>query len=65
MGKQDDINNDSESPHSAEHTRAPSIGNFSPEEMEGFTLFEKKCVLINREIDSNGMGRYQWYKTFL
>jgi hypothetical protein len=22
---------------------------------------EKKCVLINREIDNNGFGRYQWY----
>jgi len=31
------------------------------EEMEGLTVYEKKCVLINREIDSNGMGRYQWY----
>lgn len=25
------------------------------------TLLEKKHVLINREIDANGMGRYQWY----
>ncbi|KKY22338.1 putative membrane transporter [Diplodia seriata] len=29
--------------------------------VEGFSLFEKKCVLINREIDAMGMGRYQWY----
>lgn len=29
-------------------------------EMEGLTLYEKKCVLINREIDNTGMGRYQW-----
>lgn len=28
---------------------------------EGLSLFEKKCVLINREIDAMGMGRYQWY----
>lgn len=27
---------------------------------EGATLFERKCLLINREIDNNGMGRYQW-----
>ncbi|KAK5114836.1 hypothetical protein LTR62_001993 [Meristemomyces frigidus] len=34
----------------------------SPNEMEGLTLYEgKKCLLINREIDNNGMGRYQWY----
>ncbi|KAF2156054.1 MFS general substrate transporter [Myriangium duriaei CBS 260.36] len=33
--------------------------------MEGLTLYEKKCVLINREMDMNGMGRYQWYIWFL
>ncbi|TDZ68290.1 MFS siderochrome iron transporter 1 [Colletotrichum trifolii] len=27
----------------------------------GLTLYEKKCVLVNREIDSQGMGKYQWY----
>jgi MFS family permease len=27
---------------------------------EGISLYEKKCVLINREIDEMGMGRYQW-----
>jgi hypothetical protein len=32
-----------------------------PEDLEGKTLFEKKCVLINREIDSMGMGKYQWF----
>lgn len=30
-------------------------------DMEGLTLYEKKCVLVNREIDAMGMGRYQWY----
>ncbi|PNS19895.1 hypothetical protein CAC42_7862 [Sphaceloma murrayae] len=30
-------------------------------EFEGLTLYEKKCVLVNREIDNNGMGKYQWY----
>lgn len=29
--------------------------------LEGLTLYEKKCVLINREIDAQGMGKYQWY----
>lgn len=29
--------------------------------LQGLTLYEKKCVLINREIDAMGMGRYQWY----
>lgn len=30
-------------------------------DVEGLTLYEKKCILINREIDAFGMGRYQWY----
>ncbi|KAJ4163130.1 hypothetical protein NW754_014553 [Fusarium falciforme] len=29
--------------------------------LNGLTLYEKKCVLVNREIDTQGMGRYQWY----
>ncbi|KAI8304284.1 hypothetical protein K4K61_006248 [Colletotrichum sp. SAR11_59] len=29
--------------------------------LDGLSLYEKKCVLINREIDSQGMGKYQWY----
>lgn len=29
--------------------------------LEGLTLYQRKCLLINREIDSQGMGRYQWY----
>ncbi|KAJ4015473.1 hypothetical protein NW752_006935 [Fusarium irregulare] len=29
--------------------------------LEGLSLYEKKCVLINREIDRQGMGKYQWY----
>ncbi|KAF4434486.1 4-hydroxybenzoate transporter [Fusarium acutatum] len=30
-------------------------------DLDGLTLYEKKCVLINREIDAQGMGKYQWY----
>lgn len=48
-----------------EALRTDSVGNNVPEEMEGLTLYEKKCVLINHEIDNNGMGRYQWYIWFL
>jgi MFS family permease len=29
-------------------------------EDEGISLYEKKCKLVNREIDLMGMGRYQW-----
>lgn len=32
----------------------------SDPDLEGLSLYDKKCVLINREIDSMGMGRYQW-----
>jgi hypothetical protein len=27
----------------------------------GLTLYEKKALIINRELDAMGMGRYQWY----
>ena len=37
------------------------LPNVVREELEGLTLYEKKCVLINREIDNNGFGKYQWY----
>lgn len=30
-------------------------------QLEGLTLYEKKCILINREIDCHGMGKYQWW----
>lgn len=31
-------------------------------EMEGLSLYEKKALLVNRELDSHGMGKYQWYR---
>ena len=30
------------------------------EEMHGLTLYEKKALLVNRELASQGMGKYQW-----
>ena len=30
-------------------------------ELEGLSLYEKKALLVNRELDSHGMGRYQWW----
>ncbi|KAK4694400.1 hypothetical protein P7C71_g3168, partial [Lecanoromycetidae sp. Uapishka_2] len=33
--------------------------------MEGLTLYERKALLVNRELDSHGMGKYQWYIFFL
>lgn len=29
-------------------------------DMDGLTLYEKKALLVNRELDSHGMGKYQW-----
>lgn len=40
-------------------------GHFSDPAMEGLTLYEKKALLVNRELDSHGMGKYQWYIFFL
>ncbi|KAF6234382.1 hypothetical protein HO173_007415 [Letharia columbiana] len=40
-------------------------GHFRDPEMEGLTLYEKKALLVNRELDSHGMGKYQWYIFFL
>ena len=34
-------------------------------ELEGLSLYEKKALLVNRELDSHGMGRYQWWIFFL
>lgn len=55
---------DSQSPPSDDLDRsgaADAIAGVPAHELEGYSLYEKKCVLINHEIDSNGMGRYQWY----
>lgn len=30
-------------------------------DLHGLSLYQRKCMLINREIDAYGMGRYQWY----
>ena len=40
-------------------------GSLQDPEMEGLTLYEKKALLVNRELDSYGMGKYQWYIFFL
>ena len=34
-------------------------------EMDGLSLYEKKALLVNRELDAHGMGKYQWYIWFL
>jgi MFS family permease len=47
-------NGDQSSPERSDH-----VASEVPD--EGSTLYDKKCILINREIDAMGMGRYQWY----
>lgn len=51
------------SPSSPNHLEDVSSrpGDLDLSQLEGLTLYEKKCVLVNREIDAQGMGRYQWY----
>ena len=35
------------------------------QDLEGLTLYEKKALIVNRELESQGMGRYQWMIFFL
>lgn len=34
-------------------------------ELENLTLYEKKALIVNRELNGHGMGKYQWYIFFL
>ena len=34
--------------------------NLSDHGSENLTLFEKKALLVNDELDAHGMGKYQW-----
>ncbi|KAI5244490.1 MFS general substrate transporter [Aureobasidium subglaciale] len=44
-----------------DHDLAPSPSpSLMDDELKGLSLYEQKCILINREMDSNDMGRYQW-----
>ena len=38
---------------------------YNDPEMEGLTVYERKALLVNRELDAHGMGRYQWWIFFL
>ncbi|KAK5018084.1 major facilitator superfamily domain-containing protein [Cryomyces antarcticus] len=52
---------DAPKPHESGDEPARSLSLSETEGLEGLSLYEKKCVLINREIDAQGMGKYQWY----
>ncbi|KAG6035473.1 hypothetical protein E4U41_006076 [Claviceps citrina] len=54
----------SHSQHDAQQpTSSSSAGAFvdTPSSLRGLSRYEQKCHLVNREIDRQGMGRYQWY----
>ena len=38
----------------------PNASSSQDPEMAGLSLFEKKALLVNRELASQGMGKYQW-----
>lgn len=50
-----------------DYSSAPPTRPYSPAtvladpDLVGLSLYDSKCVLVNREIDAMGMGRYQWY----
>lgn len=43
----------------AEAAKSSSVVGLTTE-LDGLTLYEKKVLLVDREIDEQGMGRYQW-----
>lgn len=44
------------SEHHVEHANTMNVSG-----LDGLSLYQKKCILVNREIDAQGMGRYEWY----
>lgn len=56
------------SPPVAREQREPLTENASSPydpALDSLTLYEKKSVLVDRELDAMGMGRYQWMIFFL
>lgn len=53
----DDVNNK----RASSDEESPYYAIVHDPEFEGLTLYEKKAALVNRELDSHGMGKYQWY----
>lgn len=41
------------------HTTTPPQSEDGAENVD--SVFEKKCRLINRQLDAFGMGKYQWF----
>lgn len=57
--KKDNVDNDPEL-LSAPSDRGSNAPYHDDPEMNGLTLYEKKALLVNRELASQGMGKYQW-----
>jgi len=57
----DSVEGRSSAPGDIESSRPKTESSISSGETENLSLYEKKCILINRELDSHGMGKYQWY----
>ncbi|KAL8670038.1 MAG: hypothetical protein Q9168_005399 [Polycauliona sp. 1 TL-2023] len=50
----------------SQEPKVPAYNDFANDpEMDGLNLYEKKALLVNRELDSHGMGKYQWSIFFL
>lgn len=67
MRTKKDIDRDAEivdTPINASSSSSSSPYSTDPE-MQGLSLYEKKALLVNRELSSQGMGRYQWMIFFL
>lgn len=43
----------------SDHRYSYQNGTIQDPEMDGLSLYEKKALLVNRELDSFGMGKYQ------
>ena len=49
--------------HAARYLRSDPVRSASLEEIyqiEDRSLYDRKCMIVNREIERLGMGRYQW-----
>lgn len=56
-----DVDDDLERNHQQWPGRGVASAGDDDLELDGLSLYDKKCALINREIDGMGMGKYQWY----
>ena len=63
MADDKDIENAENKPDSPSSFTRPTI--LDDPDFDGLSLYEKKALLVNRELDAHGMGKYQWYIFFL